>query len=322
MFTLADAQNLSQNKLTKFVIDQFRQSPLLDKLVFDDTVKPQGGKTLAYTYNRITTLPTASGRAIGSEYAPQEAKTTPITVLLKVFGGAFQLDRVLQNDEKQLLDLCDFEVSQKVKAARALFADWFINGDSTADPLAFDGVDKAVTGSSTEYKLTAPLDLSTADAIEKNWKAFLFYLQQALKLLDGEPTIMAVNRDMFAVFQTVANYATQFTATKATLGAPIIQYGNAIIMDMGDKPGTANPIVETTEITEGGNSYFASDIFFTRIGLDGVHGISVDGASEPKIYLPNFASPGAVKTGEVEMIAAMAIKATKAAGVFRNIKIG
>ena len=45
--TLAQAQNLSQSKLTHFVIDEFRKSALMDRLPFDNTVKPQGGKTLA-----------------------------------------------------------------------------------------------------------------------------------------------------------------------------------------------------------------------------------------------------------------------------------
>ena len=49
MFTLAQAKNLSQDKLTSYVIDEFRKSPLLDAMVFDDTV------TVSYTH---LTLPT------------------------------------------------------------------------------------------------------------------------------------------------------------------------------------------------------------------------------------------------------------------------
>ena len=101
-FTLADAKKLSQDKLTTYVIDEFRKSPLMDALVWDDCVKPQGGETLSYVYNRVTTLPTAAGRAINSEYVAQEAKTTPVTVNLKVFGGSFNLDRVIVNHEKQV----------------------------------------------------------------------------------------------------------------------------------------------------------------------------------------------------------------------------
>lgn len=314
-FTLADAKKLSQDKLTNFVIDEFRKSPLLDTLVFDDTVKPQGGNTMAYVYNRVTTLPTAAGRVINSEYVAQEAKTTPVTVNLKVFGGSFNLDRVIINHEKQVVDHVKFQLEQKTKATRALFADWFVNGDSISDVTAFDGLDKALTGSSTEKILTSPLDLSTASAIEANWKAFLFEMRQVIKLLDGAPGVIGVNRDMFAVFQTIADFSTQFTATKTDMGAEIVKYGTATIMDMGDKPGTSSPIIETSE-TNG-----TTDIYIARIGLDGVHGVTPDGEKGPKTYLPDMTKPGAVKTGEVEMVAAMALKATRSAAVLRRIKV-
>lgn len=315
-FTLNDAKNLSQSKLTSYVIDEFRKSPLMDAMMFDDTVKPQGGNTLAYVYNRVTTLPTAAGRAINSEYTAQEAKTTPVTVKLKVFGGSFALDRVLINDEKQVADLVQFQIAQKIQAVRALFSDWFINGDSAADATAFDGLDKALTGSTTEHTLETALDLSTSANIEANWKKFLYEMRQVLKLLDGSPSIMGVNRDMFAVFQTIADFSTQFTQTKTELGTEIVKYGNATIMDMGDKPGSSTPIIET-DGTAG-----TTDIYVVRIGLDGVHGVTPDGQKEPKIYIPNLMLPGAVKTGEVEMVAAMAIKATRSAAVLRGVKIG
>ena len=38
-------------------------------------------------------------------------------------------------------------------------------------------------------------------------------------------------------------------------------------------------------------------------------------------YLPDFNQPGAVKDGEVEMVAATVLKNTKHAGVIRNVKI-
>lgn len=101
--TLADAKNLSQDKLTNYVIDEFRKSPLLDAMVFDNTVKPQGGQSMTYTYNRVSTLPTAATRAINSEYTPQEAKTSQVTVNLAVFGGSFQIDRVIAEHEKQVM---------------------------------------------------------------------------------------------------------------------------------------------------------------------------------------------------------------------------
>ena len=317
-YTLEDAKKLSQSKLTDHVIDEFRKSPLMDAIVFDDCVKPQGGDSLAYVYNRVSTWPTAEGRAINTEYKNKDvAKTEQVTVNLKVFGGAFDLDRVLINHEKQVItNQLTFQMDQKIKATRALFQDWFINGDSAGtDKLSFDGLDKTIKGKGTDVTLKTVLDMSSAEAIEKNWKAFLYHIRQVLKLMDGAPTIMAANSDMFAVFQTVADYSAQFTATKSDLGSEIVKYGNTTIMNMGDKPGKSKEIIETNE-TDG-----TSPIYFARIGLDGVHGVTPDGQKGPKTYLPNLMLPGAVKTGEVEMISAMAVKATKSAAVLRNVKV-
>jgi hypothetical protein len=308
-FTLADAKQLSESKLTHYVIDEFRKSPLLDAMVFDNTVKPQGGNSLAYVYNRVTTLPTAAGRAINSEYTPQEAKTTQITTNLAIFGGSFNLDRAIINNEKQVVDHVKFQAEQKMKATRALFCDQFINGDSATDATAFDGLDKAITGSSTEVVIAEGLDLSGAAKIESGWKVLLYYLRQAIKKMDGAPSIMLMNSDMFAVLQTAADYATGFTRTKNDLGQELLKYGNATLMDAGDKPGTSSPIIST------------SAIYFARIGLDGLHAVSPDGSSGPTIYLPDMTKPGAVKTGEVEMIAGMALKATRSAAVLRGINL-
>lgn len=317
-FTLDDAKKLSQSKLTNHVIDEFRKSPLMDAMIFDDCVKPQGGNSLSYVYNRVSTWPTAEGRAINSEYQTKDvAKTTQYTVDLKIFGGAFDLDRVLINHEKQVItNQLTFQMDQKIKATRALFNDWFINGDSAGtDKNSFDGLNKAIKDTATDYKPAAILDMSSAAAIEQNWKTFLYYIRQVRKLMDGAPTLMAVNDDMFAVFQTVADYSAQFTATKTDMGSEIVKYGTTTIMSMGDKPGKSKQIIETSE-TDG-----TSPIYFARLGLDGVHAVTPDGQKAPKTYLPNLSLPGAVKTGEVEMIAAMAVKATKSAAVLRNIKV-
>lgn len=322
-FTLADAKNLSQDKLTNSVIDEFRKSPLLDALVFDDAASAGGGQSLSYTYNRVTTLPTAATRAIGSEYTAQEAKTTPVTVALKVFGGKFGIDRVLQKYEHKVVDLMTFQLEQKIQATRALFADMFINGDSSSDGNAFDGLDKALTGSSTERVLATPIDLSSAAKIKENYQAFLWELRQTIKLLNGAPTILGVNSDMFAVFQSIGDYSRQFQLTHNDLGTEVVKYGNAVIMDMGDKPGTSNPIIENTE-KEGteSNKLIVTDIYFARIGLDGVHGVTPDGSTGLSTYMPDMTKPGAVKEGEVEMVAAMAMKATRAAAVLRGVQIG
>jgi len=311
--TLANAKELSQDKLTNFVIDEFRKSALLESLVFDNTVKPQGGQSMTYGYNRVTTQPTAAGRAINSEYEPQETVTTRYNVDLKVFGGSFELDRVIIKHETQVVQHVQFQLEQKIKATRALFHDLFINGDADGDPLEFDGLDVAVTGSSTEYTPVAEIDLSSSANIDTNWKVFLDALRRMRAKMDGAPTLYLMNSDMYSVFQSVMDRAGINLLSKENYGDEVSIWGPSMVMSLGDKPGTSNPIIATT----GG----ATSIYAARISLDGVHGVSPEGSALVETYLPKLEDTGAVKLGEVEMVAAMAVKATRSAGVLRDIVI-
>lgn len=311
--TLAEAKTLSQDKLTQYVIDEFRKSALLDSLPFDNTVKPQGGSTLAYVYNRVTTLPTAATRAINAEYSAQEAKTTPYTVNLKLMGGSFQLDRVIIQDERQVVDHIQFQLAQKIQATRALFHDLFVNGDSGETATEFDGLKKALTGASTEITPAAAIALATSTNIDSNWKAFLDQLRKMRATLDGSPTLFLMNNDMYAVFQSVMDRAGINLASKDNYGNEVSVWGSSMVMALGDKPGSSNPVIATVA--------GETDIYAVRLALDGVHGVSPSGSAVVNQYLPNLQLPGAVKTGEVEMIAAVALKATRAAGVLHKIKI-
>lgn len=283
-FTLADAKNLSQDKLTNSVIDEFRKSPLMDTLVFDDAASAGGGQSLSYTYNRVTTLPH------GCNPRHRQRVHTPRGEDHTHHRGPEGIRRQVRHRpctakyEHKVVDLIAFQLEQKIQATRALFADLFINGDSSSDSNAFDGLDKALTGSSTERVLTTPIDLSSAAKVKENYQAFLWELRQTLKLLDGAPSIMAVNSDMFAVFQSIGDYSTQFQLTRNDLGTEIVKYGNATIMNIGDKPGTSKPIIENTEKDgSDSNKLLVTDIYFARIGLDGVHGVT---PTAPPVCLP------------------------------------
>lgn len=311
--TLAQAKELSQEKLTNWVIDEFRKSALLDNMLFDNTVKPQGGQSLTYSYNRIITQPTAAGRAINSEFEPQETVTDRFNVDLKVFGGSFELDRVIIKHETQVVEHVQFQLEQKIKATRALFADWFINGDVDASPLQFDGLDVALTGSSTEYIPAADIDLSSSANIDSNWKILLDSLRRMRALMDGAPSLYLMNGEAFGVFQSVMDRAGINLLSKENYGDEVMQWGKSMIMSLGDKPGTTTPIIP---VVAG-----ATSIYAVRIGLDGVHAVSPEGSSVIETYLPDLNAPGAVKTGEVEMVAAAAIKSTRAAAVLRDVVI-
>jgi hypothetical protein len=95
---------------------------------------------------------------------------------------------------------------------------------------------------------------------------------------------------------------------------------------MGDKPGSSLPICSNVTRDadgdgSGGSIAGLADLFAVRFGLDGLHAVSMEGQAPVQTWLPDFTTAGAVKEGEVEMVGAIALKATKASGVFRNIKV-
>jgi len=62
-------------------------------------------------------------------------------------------------------------------------------------------------------------------------------------------------------------------------------------------------------------------IYAVSLGLDGFHGISPLGNGVIQAYLPDLNAPGAVKTGEVELVAGVVLKNTLKAAVLKDIAI-
>lgn len=314
--TLAQAKLNVQDDLQMGIIDEFAKSSFLfNNLTFDDVVSPTGGgATLTYGYTRLITQPTAEFRAVNAEYAPQEVTRQRYTADLKVFGGSFNIDRVIAN-MGGIADEVALQISQKTKAAAALFNDTVINGDSAVDVNAFDGLEKALTGSSTELIPSSVIDLSTSAAVDANYKAFLDILDEFLMGLDGTPSAIMGNTKLIAKIRAVARRAGMYMTKLNEFGQQVEFYGITPLVDLGAKAGSNTDVVATNGAT-GETSLYAA-----RLGLDGFHGISMVGVAPVQSWLPDFKTAGAVKKGEVEMVAAVALKATKAAGVLRKIKV-
>ncbi|GAV13241.1 major capsid protein [Paenibacillus sp. NAIST15-1] len=313
--TLSEAKKNVQDALTMGVIDEFRKNNfLLENLTFDDAVSPTGGgATLTYGYTRLITQPTAAFRAVNEEYTPQEVTKQRHNVDLKIFGGTFQIDRIIAG-MGGIVSEVQLQLEQKVKAAQALFNDTVINGDSAVEAKAFDGLEKALTGSSTEYLPTDAIDLSTSEAVDKNYKVFLDQLDEFLMGLDGTPSGILGNLKLIAKIRACARRAGMYTISRDEFGRQVEKYNETPLVDLGAKTGTNDPVVGTKSSGE-------TSLFAVRLGLDGFHGVSMAGQPPVRTWLPDYTTSGAVKTGEVEMVAAVALKATKAAGVMRKIKV-
>lgn len=311
--TLAQAKLNVTDDLQLGIIDEFAKSSyILNNIPFDDCVSPVGGgATLTYGYTRLITQPTAQFRAVNSEYATHEVQKQRYTTDLKVFGGAYEVDRIIAN-MGGIADEVALQSSQKVKAASALFSDTIINGNSSTDANVFDGLDVAITGSDTEYTPDSVIDLSTSELVTANATAFVDQLDEWLGEMDGVSAILC-NAKMVAKFRAIARRVGMYQMTKNDFGQKVEHYGDIPFVDLGAKAGSNDPIV--------GISGGVTSLYAVRFGIDGFHAISMAGQPPVKIWLPDFSTAGAVKKGEVEMVAGCALKSTKAAGAFRNIKV-
>ena len=314
--TLEEAKKNVQDDLQLGVIDEFQKSNwILEHIPFDDAVSPTGGgATPSYSYTRLKTQPTAGFRAINTEYTPAEVTKERHTVEIKVFGGAYEIDRVIANMGGIVSEI-ELQQAQKIKAAQALFNDTFINGDSAQDTKAFDGLEKALTGSDTEYNKADSIDLSTSELVTKNYQYFLDMLDEFLGGLDGTPSFIAGNTKLIAKLRACARRASMYQTTMDNWGKQVESYAGIPFIDLKTKPGTNTDVVQT-DGTKGTTS-----LYVARLAMDGLHAVSLAGTSPVQTWLPDFSTAGAVKKGEVEMNAAIALKASKAAGVFRNIKV-
>lgn len=324
--TLAEMKVGMSDKIAQKVVDTFiRESEILELLPFDNSVSPSGGSTLTYGYVQKKAPSTASFRAINSEFEANHSTTEKKSVDLKVFGGAFEIDRVIKQAEGMFNNMA-MQVEDKVKAAVSLFHYAMIHGDSASDENTFDGLDKFLVGQKTEFGTDAIIDLSTMAKVKEN--ADVFY-EALLKLINntGAHAIM-VNEDMKTKIQTVARTLGYKTESEEAFGRTIttIGEGKVRIIDLkniANEDGEETPIIGKVDRIVGGSATTGlTDIFAVHFDVNnGFHGVTLTGNNAISQYLPDFNTPGAVKKGEVEMVGCVALKNVKAAGVLRNIKI-
>ena len=324
MITLQEAKVGMADKVDQKVVDTFRRSSLLlDKLVFDNAISPgTGGSTLTYGYIQLKTPSTAAVRQINSEYTAGEAKREEKTTKAVVMGGKFQIDRVLIGTAGAVDELA-FQTEQKVKATANYFNNLVINGNKASSGTGvlntFDGLDKLLTG--TETEITSAVDVSTEALMNSNYNALLDEVDGFLSALDGKPSMLLMNNKMLSKMRSAARRAGYYSKTRDEFGRQVETYNDIPMYDMGKYYNGTNTVDIIPETAATQSAEGKTDIYAITIGLDGFHGVSPTGSKVINSYMPDLSKPGAVKDGEVELVAGVALKNTNKAGVLRGIKI-
>ena len=320
MITLAEAKVGMADKVDQNVVDTFRRSSyLLDKLVFDNAISPgTGGSTLSYGYIQLKTPSTASVRTINSEYTPGEAKREEKTSKAIIMGGKFQIDRVLIGTAGAVDELA-FQAEEKIKATSNEFHNLVINGNSASTGSGvvntFDGLDKILTG--TETEITSAVDVSTSAKMDAGYNALLDEVDAFLTKLADKPSALLMNEDLLTKMRSAARRAGYHKTERDEFGRIVEYYNDIPMIDMGKYyNGTTTQNVIPTDGSTG-----KTDLYAVKIGLDAFHGISPTGSKVIQSFMPDLNAPGAVKDGEVELVAGVVLKNSTKAGVLRGIQV-
>ena len=322
--TLAEAKVGMADKVDQQVVDTFRRSSLLlDRLTFDNCISPgTGGSTLGYQYTMLKTPATAATRAINAEYAANEAKREVKKTQAIIMGGAFEIDRVIQNTSGAI-DEMSFQAEQKIRATANYFHYLVVNGQAGTGGSGyvnntFDGLKKLLSGSSTEY--TSNADLTTAASTDANYGLFLDELDEWLSGMDGMPDMLLMNRKMLSKMRGIARRAGYYERTKDDFGRYVETYNGIELMDAGEYYNGSTTVNAVADVAATTGAAGTSDIYAVKFGLDAFCGISPQGTGVITSYMPDLSLPGAVKKGEVELVAGVALKNSLKAGRMTGIK--
>lgn len=318
--TLAEARVGMADHVDQMIVDTFRRSSLLlDMLTFDDAISPgTGGSTLTYGYVQLTTPGTAAVRALNQEYQANEAKRVKKTATAIVMGGSFEVDRVIQNTSGAV-DEINFQLQQKIAATSNYFHNLVINGSSLSSGSGyvvdtFDGLRRLIAGKGNELHTT--VDISTAANMDSNKHALLDELDALVAAVDGGADILMMNGAMLGKVRSIARRAGYYEQKRDEFGRVVETFNGIPLLDMGKYyNGSSSVDVVATESDD------TTAIYAAKLGLDAFHGISPMGGKVINTYLPDLTAPGAVKKGEVELVAGVVLKNTLKAASLDGIKI-
>lgn len=311
--TLNDIKIGRADKYDRMVIDTFmRKSALLAAMPFDNCISPSGGSTLTYGYIRLKSSPAAEGREINSDYTAAAATKEAVTTELQIMGGKYEIDRVLADAAP---DEIAFQTEEKIQATVNRYHWLFINGDKN-NPTEFDGIAKIVDGSVTDFDGSG-IDLSTMStaAALKITEA----LDTAILAMKERPTYILANSKAIVKIQSAAKQLGYVTQAEDAFGKPVRAYDGIPMIDLGRYYN--EDLGSDTEIIGIDDASGKTDIYLVALSMGGVHGITLKGDKAITSRLPNFSEAGAVKSGDVEFVAGLAVKNTRAIARIKGVQV-
>lgn len=251
--TLAEAAKLSNDVLVTGVVETIiKDSPVLQRLPFIEIT----GNGL--TYNREATAPSASFFDVGDTWTESTPTFTQQTVTLKIMGGDADIDNFLLATRSNLQDLEAAVVQLKAKAVRQLFEQTFVTGDATANPKAFDGLDKLCDPAQT-LSMGANGGSLTLDKLDE--------LVDTVK--GGKPDLLLMSRRSRRILTKLARNSGSLLETDRDEFGQMLQFYDGIPV------GVSDYISDTQTV---GTSSDCSTVYAFQMGEGSLAGLTSPGA--------------------------------------------
>ena len=250
--TLAEAAKLSNDILLTGVIETVIQdSPVLQVLPFIEIV----GNGL--TYNRENAAATAAFYDVGDSWTESTPTFTQITATLRILGGDADIDNFLMATRSNLQDLEAAIVQLKAKALQQKFEDTFVNGDTSVDAKAFDGIDKLCVSGQTVSMCTngATLTLAKLDELVDTVKG-------------GKPQLLVMSKRSRRTLNSLARSSGAFLETDRNEFGQMVQFYDGIPIGACDYISDAKTVGTSTD---------CSTIYAMQFGEGALAGLTAPG---------------------------------------------
>ena len=131
--------------------------------------------------------------------------------------------------------------------------------------------------------------------------------------------MLLMNSDMLLKVRAAARRAGYYERTKDDFGRVVETFAGIPLLDCGKYYNGTSSVDAISTSTPTTAAAGTSSIYAVSIGLDGFHGISPTGTGVINSYMPDMKAPGAVKKGEVELVAGIVLKNTLKAAALNGI---
>jgi HK97 family phage major capsid protein len=145
---MAEAAKLTQDMLVAGVVETVVKESAVLKYLPWMTVTGS-----ALTYNQESALGSAAFYNVGDTWTEDTPTFAQRTATLKIMGGDADVDNFLGRTYANPNDLEATVVASKAKATAYAFSDAFFNGNASANPKQFDGLDRLITDASQSLAL-------------------------------------------------------------------------------------------------------------------------------------------------------------------------